>query len=212
MTIINNTLVLENTITSQILLIFATSTIDSETETEFWDRHVIPTDFVERDRVLTTSLPSTDSSILKWDATNSVLVIDNPTELLNAQTAAKPEIDSTAETTRLKYITTGSGQSNTYAEKASQAQKYVDLGTDPDPAGVGFELVQAEADALTNSGTTTTPRQAADSILATRTTWLLIAADIERERRQGKLNVDAAVDATAVTTAKDAAITALETL
>jgi len=144
-----------------------------------------------------------------WDATNALLIGDFTAYLNSVKGPNKTEIDETAEQTRLKYITDGAGQSNTYAEKANQAQKYVDLGTDPDPAGAGFELVQAEADALTNAGTVTTPRQAADMILATRTTWLILAADIERERRQGKLKIDGAPTAGDVIVEKDIAIAAL---
>jgi len=148
-------------------------------------------------------LPTGNAVEFVWnDTTNQIDVI---IDLANAKVQAKNEIDNIAENTRLKYITSGSGQSNTYAEKASQAQKYKDAGYPADTTG--YELVQAEANA-----TGDTPTVSADSILAIRATWLLIAADIEEERRRGKINVDAAVDAAAVTIAKDAAITALEAL
>jgi hypothetical protein len=68
-------------------------------------------------------------------------------------------------------------------------------------------LVQAEADA-----TGLTPQQACDSILTTRDQWLVKAAQIERERRKGKINVQAAITINAVTTALNTALTALDIL
>lgn len=124
-------------------------------------------------------------------------------DLSEVQLRANQEIDSKAEEVRLRYITPGSGQAGTYLIKERQAQEYRDGGYgSPVPI-----MVQAEMDATGLSG-----EQAADLILGQRDFWLVKAADIERERRTGKVAVDAAQTPAAVATAKASAIAALHSL
>lgn len=114
-------------------------------------------------------------------------------------------VDGMAEQVRLRYITGGAGQAGTYIEKAAQADRFQAAGY---PASAVPPMVQAEADA-----TGQTPQQACDSILATRDVWVNQKGPaIERERRRGKVNIDAALDAAGVDAARDAALTALRAL
>jgi len=130
----------------------------------------------------------------------------SPDRLVDAKHVAKIEIDNMAEIVRLKYITAGFGQSMTYQEKAAEAQEYKDAGY-PTITGSEYPWVKAEMDATGDNGQT-----AADDILAQRAAWVAIGTVIERERRLGKINVDAAGDESAVTTAKDAALVTLGAL
>ncbi len=114
-------------------------------------------------------------------------------------------IDAKAEEVRLRYITPGAGQAGTYIEKAKQADEFKAAGY---PAGAVPPMVQAEAEA-----TGQTPQAAGDSILQTRDFWVYVKGPaIERERRRGKVNCEAAANDAAVAIARDAALTALEGL
>lgn len=120
-----------------------------------------------------------------------------------ARAAAHAEIDWEAGQTRAKYITIAPGQEATYLIKAQQARAFSAAGqTGPVPS-----LVQAEADA-----TGELPADACARILAEEAAWVEAAAHIERERRLGKINVDAAGDAAAIEAAKSAAVMTLRGL
>lgn len=120
-----------------------------------------------------------------------------------ARAAAHAEIDWEAGQTRAKYITIAPGQEATYLIKGQQARDFSAAGhTGPVPS-----LVQAEADA-----TGELPADACTRILAEEAAWVEAAAHIERERRLGKINVDAASDAEAIEVAKSAAIMTLRGL
>jgi hypothetical protein len=124
-------------------------------------------------------------------------------DLSAVQLRANAEIDTKAEEVRLRYITPGAGQAGTYLIKERQAQAYRDTGYgSPVPL-----MVQAEVDA-----TRLDSQQAADLILGQRDFWLVKAADIERERRKGKIAVDASESLRAISDARDAAIAALHAL
>lgn len=114
---------------------------------------------------------------------------------------ARIAVDDKAESVRLRYITGGAGQAATYIEKAAQADVFAAalyLGNVP-------PMVQAEMDAAG-----LTKEQAAELIRGQRDAWLVKGADIERERRRGKINVDAAEDADGVDLALNAALAALD--
>lgn len=127
-----------------------------------------------------------------------------PPSLAELRAVAAVQVDAKAELVRLRYIAPGAGQAGTYIEKAKQADNFKAAGY---PAASVPPMVQAEADA-----TGQTPQQACDVILATREGWLVKGAQIERERRRGKVQLDAAVDETALDAARDAAIAALDLL
>lgn len=124
--------------------------------------------------------------------------------LADVRAEATGTVDFKAEQVRLRYITAGSGQAGTYIEKAQQADSFKAAGY---PASAVPPMVQAEADA-----TGQTAQQACNTIIATRDQWLVKGAQIERERRRGKVNIDAAGDAAGVQAARDAAIAALDAL
>lgn len=137
--------------------------------------------------------------------------IASPDRLTEQQTQAKALVDQTAERARVKYITIGSGQSLAYQEKAEEAADYIAAGY-PAPSGSppvyeGYPFIQAEVNA-----TGKTKEQAADDIIAAKSTWVSVGANIEEVRLGGKKNIDDAVDEAGVDSAKNAAITALEEL
>lgn len=146
------------------------------------------------------AVPMTDDEVIARNAEEAAFA---SSILSRAAFKASNDIDSFAGQVRLKYITSVPGQDATYLSKATQADSYKAAGY----TGTVPVLVQAEADA---TGMTT--HQAADYIIATRDAWNTIAANIERERRKGKIAVAAAVDIAGVNTALAAALTALQAL
>jgi hypothetical protein len=127
---------------------------------------------------------------------------DQPS-LAEQRARANARIDEQAGIVRRRYITAVTGQESTYLVKERQAEAYKRAGY----AGAVPALVQAEADA-----TVQTAQQACDAILAERDLWIAKAAQIERERRKGKLAVAAATTQAGIETARDAALAALEAL
>lgn len=121
------------------------------------------------------------------------------TPLSEACADALVAIDVAAGMARLRYITDVPGQAATYAEKRTQAQAYVAA-----PDGLVPPFVQAEADAMG-----ATAMQSAQYILATAQAWEQIGPAIERERRRGKLAVQAAATPGECQACMQAAIEAL---
>jgi len=120
-----------------------------------------------------------------WISDNDAAVqaiIDSYDPLPYEKQQAHSAIDEAAGRARARYITVAPGQESTYQLKREQAQAYKNAGY----TGAVPALVQAEADA-----TGSTPQQAADNILAVAAQWETLAAQIEKTRRQGKLQVDA---------------------
>lgn len=113
-------------------------------------------------------------------------------------------LDSTAGTTREKYITSSPGQSETYLMKSDQANAW--MAADPQTrVETDFPMVQAERDALLLTDPLADMDSAALYIIGTKNAWVQLAASIERERRKGKINVEAATDLTALDAAYNAA-------
>jgi hypothetical protein len=134
--------------------------------------------------------------LLKW----------NPIPVLfDYQQQAKYEIDQYSEYARLRHITSGSGQSMVYQEKAADAARHK---ADGYPSGLGlYPWIKAEVDA-----TSLSPQAASNLILAQRSAWVLIGTEIEKNRRFWKLEVDKATDEAGVEFAKDRAQALLEAL
>lgn len=110
-----------------------------------------------------------------------------------AKAGALELIDRCAGSARLKYITEVPGQAGTYIVKAEQAQAFIDAGGEGDPP----PYVQAEADA-----TGLTLLEAAQYIAGVAALWSeQLGPAIERERRRGKVNVQAATTVEEVQTA-----------
>jgi hypothetical protein len=121
------------------------------------------------------------------------------------QASAFNRIDQSAERARLRHITGGIGQALVYQEKAEQAVDYITAGYPSDLSS--YPYLQAEAIATSKDS-----KQIADDILAERSKWIAVGADIEAERLRGKKNVREATDIDSITFARDAAIAALDAL
>jgi hypothetical protein len=109
---------------------------------------------------------------------------------------AKHEIDVAAGEVRSKYITHTPGQSEVYAEKASEAIDFVTAGYPTDLSNYPF--IQADVDAYGK-----TAHQAADDILAMRSLWVAKGAQVERLRLMGKNTIDAITITTTLADALD---------
>ena len=100
-------------------------------------------------------------------------------------------IDAAAETTRLKYITGGSGQAMVYQQKVDEAKAY-QAGVAPVDAD--YPILQAEA-----AATGTTLYALATAVMAVTGQWIALAAQIEGLRMGAKkaatdaLTIDAAL-------------------
>lgn len=151
---------------------------------------VIADDGVSRESMLAAVLPKG----------TEILPADQPS-IDSLKRSAKADIDAAAGTARSRYITVAPGQEATYLLKSRQARDYQVAGY----MGSVPELVQSEMDAAGDA----TPQAATDRILAEEAAWVTLAATIERQRRAGKIAVDAAADEAAVYAARDATIAAL---
>jgi len=140
-----------------------------------------------------------DSSLTAYAAQHDTIL------LTTTKVLAKAVVDSTAGTSRLKYLTSIPGQAEVYQEKYDQAVDYITNSYPVDTTP--YPMIQAEANATGN-----TPTECADNIVAERTTWLTKMSAIEEERRKGKINITAAVDVLGVDSARDTAIVLLNVL
>lgn len=138
-------------------------------------------------------------------AGNTPQPADEPT-LAQLQVAYRTDIDGQANSTRQKYVTFIAAQDATYLQKYDEAKRYKAAGY---PAGLtGYSWIAAET---TATGKTSTA--AADGIIAEGDYWNSTKGpDIERERRKGKLAVDAATTSADALTARDNALAALKAL
>jgi hypothetical protein len=116
---------------------------------------------------------------------------------------ARAEIDAAAERARLRYITPGAGQAQTYQMKLEQAQAYQAAGSPPD--ATPWPFIAGEAAALG-----ITPSAAANTIIATAAAWVTVGAAIEQARMGGKRAVMQASTVAAVNNALATAVHQLE--
>jgi len=126
-----------------------------------------------------------------WDG--SAWVVDLPA----AKTAEQTKVDSLAEQQRQTFITAGDGQSMSYQQKSTEANAYITAGSPVDLTPYPF--IQAEVNA---TGATAT--DAANTIIAAETAWIIKGAAIEELRIKAKLDIDAAADMAGITTVVDA--------
>ncbi len=140
------------------------------------------------------------------DAAWADWLVDNPElTLTDIKDEAKLIVDQTAESTRLKYITSGSGQAMTYIVKAEEAADYITAGY---PVNLTpYLFIQAEVNA-----TGKTNIQAADDIIATKALWKTIGAQIEEVRIFGKINIDGQSDEVGIAAARDHTISDLNAI
>lgn len=131
--------------------------------------------------------------------------LNDSDRLLEKKAEAKIYVDIEAETARNRYLTIGSGQAMTYIRKEIDAQAYKDAGYPT--IDETYPWINAEVEATGNTG-----QKCADDILAQATIWISIGTTIEKYRRQGKINIDAAINEEGVDIAKENAISLLEAI
>lgn len=158
--------------------------------------------FVERQEVLPISVHDHETIPHRktiWETASAMDVaayepsVAVTLDLVTVQETARRSIDRYAGTVREKFITAVSGQALTYQEKADEAADYVAAGYPADLSSYPF--IQADVDAM---GITST--EAADAILAQKSAWIAIGAQIEKLRLGGKKQVMDATDTTVVAT------------
>lgn len=110
-----------------------------------------------------------------------------PTVDLDALKAQlKAQIDQSAETERLKYITPGAGQAMTYQQKVDEARAFK-AASNPKPTD--YPVLSSEVGI-----TAETLSEVADIVLAAFAHWQQIGAAIEAIRLGAKRDIDAAED------------------
>jgi len=118
-------------------------------------------------------------------ATRTYTVEDIVFDMNDVKANGRYQIDYAAEMTRLRYITNGAGQAMVYQEKAIEAAAYAGAGYPADLTSYPF--IQAEVNASGLSA-----QEAADAIIAIRTSWIAVSAQIEEVRLGAKVLVNAA--------------------
>lgn len=114
------------------------------------------------------------------------------------RTTLKADVDSAAETERLKYITPGNGQAMTYQQKVTEAQAFKAA---TNPKASDYPILSSEVGI-----TAQTLAEVADIVLAAFAQWQQIGAAIEVIRLGAKRDIDAAEDETAARAVVDAIV------
>jgi hypothetical protein len=122
--------------------------------------------------------------------------------LEEAKESAVRRIDEEAEKTRLKYLTSGSGQAMEYTEVRNEAERYL-----LDPSG-DFPFLQSDITAEY----ATTLAEAAENVLAATNLWKAIGSQIRDLRLSGKKAVSMALTQKEVAQIREAYIDQLKNL
>lgn len=122
----------------------------------------------------------------------------DPISLFDVKAALKHEVDTNAETERLKYITPGNGQAMTYQQKVTEAQAFK---TATYPQTSDYPILSSEVGI-----TAETLDDVANVVLAAFAQWQQIGAMIESIRLGAKRDIDAAEDEAAARAIVDAII------
>jgi len=125
-----------------------------------------------------------------------------PVNLDEHKVWAKQEIDEVASTIRAKTNTIVPGQEALYAEKVDEATDYIADGATELST---FPLLRAEV-----NGTGKTTDEVVDGILARKSQWIAVNAQIEEIRLRAKMNIGSATTDEEVETIKNQAITSLQ--
>ena len=128
-------------------------------------------------------------------------------EFVELKESTKRTVDAIAESTRKSHITSIVGQDMVYLRKENEAVAY--KAADYPNIKDSSEYPHIHADSVAYG---ITPQEAADRIITKRDEWLIVSAEIERERLSGKNAVDAAADEDEVNAALDEALGALNAL
>ncbi len=108
------------------------------------------------------------------------------------------QVDATAETERLKYITPGAGQAMTYQQKVSEAKAFK-VATSPQ--ATDYPILSSEVGI-----TAATLAEVADIVLVAFAQWQQIGALIESIRLGAKRDIDAAENEAAARAIVDAIV------
>lgn len=124
-----------------------------------------------------------------WDdpvmRVNDIWRVEADADRLEAMKAKrKAEVDTAGEMERLKYLTAGSGQAMTYAEKLKELDLFL---VDPDPQDADYMFLSTEI-GITGE----TLADVAASVQARRDGWKPIGAAIEGVRLGTKMAIDTA--------------------
>lgn len=149
----------------------------------------IPEDAVEINQEVYQALllgQSEGKIITSDDEGMPVLKEPEPLSLAELVSNALIIVDDAAETARLKFITPGSAQAMVYQRKVQEAET---LELDQSPDEENYMLLSAEI-GITGSSI----QEVAESVLAQRDAWLIVAAQIEQTRLLAKNALKAALD------------------
>lgn len=128
------------------------------------------------------AVPDTWPEAMAWDAATRAFIAD----MSGAKQRVIAALNVRAETTRLKFITPGTGQAMTYLQKEKEARAWT---TAADPAG--FPIMQAEAVA-----TGMTMDALASLVISMADAWLSVGTAIEANRRRLIVLIENAADQT----------------
>lgn len=106
-----------------------------------------------------------------------------PVDMQLVRTDLKAQVDTDAETERLKYITPGNGQAMTYQQKVAEAQAFKAA---TNPKASDYPILSSEVGI-----TAETLTEVADIVLAAFAQWQQIGAAIESIRLGAKRDIDA---------------------
>ncbi len=115
-------------------------------------------------------------------------------------------IDNKAAEVRKRFISCGDGIEMTYMEKREEAKAFKDAGY-PEAQIADYPFIEAEAIATSDTGT-----QATDAILAQCAAWKIAGAEIEKQRRLGKVQIEQQLGIGGIETARDNALAALDAI
>ncbi len=127
-------------------------------------------------------------------STGAPRVVERVPPLEEIREEGQYKVDRMAGGARSRIITTVPGQAETYLAKEREARDWLAAEAAGDqPVLADYPMLQAET-AVTGQSAT----EAAQAIVARADQWRVLGARIERVRRQGKLDIEAAPDAAGV--------------
>ena len=127
-------------------------------------------------------------------STGAPRVVERVPPLSEVRATGRHKVDRMAGGARSRIITTVPGQAETYLAKEREARDWLAVeAAGGQPVLADYPMLQAET-AVTGQSAT----EAAQAIVARADQWRVLGARIERVRRQGKLDIEAAPDAAGV--------------
>jgi hypothetical protein len=125
------------------------------------------------------------------------------------KTMACQVIDKKAGDVRLRFITSVPGQAETYIMKADEAKKIKALNYNLTQQEIAAQFPVVHGEMLATGANIIV---VCETILATEAGWKNIAAAIEKERRQGKISIDACTNMSEIQAQLSGAIASLDAI